>query len=40
VVPVHYVLLRDSIVFRSDQGTKLRLLLTEPICSGSKKPHL
>lgn len=31
VVPVNYVLLRDSIVFRSDQGTKLHLLLTEPI---------
>lgn len=31
VVPVNYVLLRDSIVFRSDRGTKLRLLVTEPV---------
>lgn len=31
VVPVNYVLLRDSIVFRSDRGRKLSLLLTEPV---------
>ena len=31
VVPVNYLLLRDSIVFRSGPGTKLRHLLTEPI---------
>lgn len=31
VVPVNYVLLRDSIVFRCDRGTKLRLLVTEPV---------
>ena len=31
VVPVNYVLLRDSIVFRSGRGTKLRLLVTEPV---------
>ena len=31
VVPVNYVLLRDSIVFRTDEGTKLRLLVSEPV---------
>jgi uncharacterized protein len=31
VVPVNYVLLRGSVVFRSGRGTKLRLLITEPV---------
>ena len=31
VVPVDYGLLRNSIVFRSAPGTKLRLLVTEPV---------
>jgi nitroimidazol reductase NimA-like FMN-containing flavoprotein (pyridoxamine 5'-phosphate oxidase superfamily) len=31
VVPVNYVLLRDSILFRSGRGTKLELLVTEPV---------
>jgi len=31
VVPVNYVMLRDSVVFRSDRGTKLRLLNTGPV---------
>ena len=31
VVPVNYVMLGDSVVFRSDRGTKLRLLVTEPV---------
>ncbi len=31
VVPLNYVLLRDSIVFRTDEGTKLRLLATEAV---------
>ena len=31
VVPLNYLLLRDSIVFRTGRGTKQRLLLTEPV---------
>ena len=31
VVPVNYTMLRDSIVFRTDRGTKLRLAATEPV---------
>ena len=31
VVPVNYALLRDSIVFRTAPGTKLDLLVTEPV---------
>jgi nitroimidazol reductase NimA-like FMN-containing flavoprotein (pyridoxamine 5'-phosphate oxidase superfamily) len=31
VVPVNYTMLRDSVVFRTDRGTKLRLLVTEPV---------
>jgi nitroimidazol reductase NimA-like FMN-containing flavoprotein (pyridoxamine 5'-phosphate oxidase superfamily) len=31
VVPVNYVLLRDSVVFRTDEGLKLRLAVTEPV---------
>jgi len=31
VVPVNYVMLRDSVVFRSDRGTKLSLAVTEPV---------
>lgn len=31
VVPVNYALVGESIVFRSDPGTKLRLLVTEPV---------
>jgi nitroimidazol reductase NimA-like FMN-containing flavoprotein (pyridoxamine 5'-phosphate oxidase superfamily) len=31
VVPVNYVMLRDSVVFRTDRGKKLRLVVTEPV---------
>jgi nitroimidazol reductase NimA-like FMN-containing flavoprotein (pyridoxamine 5'-phosphate oxidase superfamily) len=31
VYPVNYKVLRASIVFRTDSGTKLRLLTTEPV---------
>lgn len=31
VVPVNYALLRNSIVFRTAPGTKLDLLITEPV---------
>ena len=31
VFPVNYRLLRDSVVFRTDRGTKLTLLTTEPV---------
>jgi nitroimidazol reductase NimA-like FMN-containing flavoprotein (pyridoxamine 5'-phosphate oxidase superfamily) len=31
LVPVNYTLLRGSVVFRSAPGTKLRLLVTEPV---------
>lgn len=31
VVPVNYTVFEETIVFRSDDGTKFRLLLTEPV---------
>jgi nitroimidazol reductase NimA-like FMN-containing flavoprotein (pyridoxamine 5'-phosphate oxidase superfamily) len=31
LVPINYALLRDSIVFRTAPGTKLELLVTEPV---------
>lgn len=31
VVPVNFTVIDDTIVFRTDDGTKLRLLLTEPV---------
>lgn len=31
VVPVNYVMLRDSVIFRTDRGHKLRLVVTEPV---------